>query len=314
MSIARDSTCRLEPRGVGALTPGGSRSLWNSSWLPSTTTPGSTVGYAITVTNSGQTPYTGATFTDPLSGLLDDATYNNDAAATAGSVSFASPNLTWTGNLATGASATITFSVTVSNPDTGNKTLASTATSTTSSSNCASGSTDTRCSSTVKVSILTIAMTASPATATPGTTVSYTITVTNAGTAAYTGATFTDPLSGLLDDATYNNDAAATAGSVSFASPDLTWTGNLAVGATATVTFSVTVLDPYTGDGELSNTITSATPGSNCPASAREECRNSIAPATPPAVRRFTRVLARHVTAPTARACAAACRRSISAI
>ena len=53
--------------------------------------------------------------------MLDDAAYNGDGAATAGSVSFASPNLTWTGNLAVGATATITFSVTVSNPDTGDK-------------------------------------------------------------------------------------------------------------------------------------------------------------------------------------------------
>ena len=34
-------------------------------------------------------------------------------------MSFSSPNLTWTGNLAVGATATITFSVTVNNPDTG---------------------------------------------------------------------------------------------------------------------------------------------------------------------------------------------------
>ena len=61
--------------------------------------------------------------------MLDDAAYNNNAAATAGTVSFASPNLTWTGNLAVGATATITFSVTVNNPDTGNKILASTITS-----------------------------------------------------------------------------------------------------------------------------------------------------------------------------------------
>jgi len=57
-----------------------------------TTTPGSVVAYTVTVTNSGQTPYTGATFTDPLSGVLDDAAYNGDAVATTGSVSFASPN------------------------------------------------------------------------------------------------------------------------------------------------------------------------------------------------------------------------------
>ena len=102
-------------------------------------TPAPPSAYTITVTNSGQAAYTGATFTDPLTGVLDDAAYNGDAAATAGSVSYTSPNLTWTGNLAVGATATITFSVTVNNPDTGNKILASTITSTTAGSNCAGG-------------------------------------------------------------------------------------------------------------------------------------------------------------------------------
>ena len=129
---------------------------------PATAAPGGTVTYTITATNSGQTALTGATFTDALSDVLDDATYNGDASATAGSVSFASPNLTWTGTLAVGAVATITFSVTVNNPDTGNKSLVSTITSTTSTSNCASGSTDARCSSTVGVSILTIARPRAP--------------------------------------------------------------------------------------------------------------------------------------------------------
>ena len=61
------------------------------------------VHYTITVANTGQTPYTGATFTDSLSSVLGDATYDGNAAATAGTVTFASPTLTWTGNLAVGA-------------------------------------------------------------------------------------------------------------------------------------------------------------------------------------------------------------------
>ena len=232
-----------------------------------TAAPGGTVTYTITATNSGQITLTGATFTDSLSDVLDDASYNNDASATAGSAVFSSPNLTWTGTLAVGASATITFSVTVNSPDTGNKSLASTVTSTTASSNCAGGSTDTQCSSTVGVSVLTIAMTvspASPATVTPGSTVSYTITVTNSGTVAYTGAGLTDALSGVLDDASYDLDATATAGSVSFSSANLAWTGSLAVGAAATITFSVTVNSPDTGNKSLASTVTSATAGSNC--------------------------------------------------
>ncbi len=229
-----------------------------------TAAPGGTVTYTVTATNSGQITLTGATFTDALSDVLDDASYDNDASATAGSAVFSSPNLTWTGTLAVGASATITFSVTVNSPDTGNKTLASTVTSTTASSNCASGSTDTRCSNTVGVTVLTIAMTASPATVTPGSAVSYTITVTNSGTVAFTGAALTDALSGVLDDAGYDYDGTATAGSVSFSSPNLTWTGNLAAGASATITFSVTVNNPDTGNKTLASTITSATAGSNC--------------------------------------------------
>ncbi len=93
-------------------------------------TPGGVVSYTITVTNTGQTPYTGAAFTDPLAGVLDDAAYNGDAAATAGhGLATPAPNLTWTGDLAPGASATITYSVTVNNPDTGDQSLAGTVTS-----------------------------------------------------------------------------------------------------------------------------------------------------------------------------------------
>ncbi len=67
------------------------------------TTAGSVVQYTVTADNTGQTTDTGVSFTDALAGVLDDAAYNGDAAATAGSVSFASPNLTWTGTLAPGA-------------------------------------------------------------------------------------------------------------------------------------------------------------------------------------------------------------------
>ena len=63
--------------------------------------PGQTVTFTLTVTDTGQTPYTGATVTGTLN-LLDDATYHNDAAATSGTVSYASPVITWTGDLAVG--------------------------------------------------------------------------------------------------------------------------------------------------------------------------------------------------------------------
>ena len=179
----------------------------------STTTPGSTVHYTITVTNTGLTTFTGATFSDDLTGVLDDATYGGNATVTAGpgSVSYTSPYLTWTGSLSPAQFATITYSVTVANPDTGNGVLSNTVTSATAGSNCPSGNADPRCTATVTVTSLRIVKTASASTTTPGATVGYTIVVTNTGPTAYTGATFTDPLTGVLDDATYNGDAAAVA-------------------------------------------------------------------------------------------------------
>ena len=235
---------------------------------PATATPGQTVTYTITVTDSGQTPYTGATVTDPLSSITDDAAYNNDAAATTGTVSFASPNLTWTGNLNPGDTATITYTVTVNNPDTGNHTLASTITSTTPGSNCPSGSTDPRCTSTIDLvglTTLTFTQSAAAGSTAPGSVVQYTVTVTNSGQSAFADATFTDPLTNVLDDATYGNDATATAGAVSFTSPNLTWTGTVPANGTVTVTFSVTVKNPDTGDMILASTLTSTSPGSDCP-------------------------------------------------
>src|SRR5690606_37090402 len=69
-----------------------------------------------------------------------------------------------------------------------------------------------------------------------GDTVNYTVTVTNDGTADFTDAepaSFTDDLSGVLDDAIWNDDVDVTfsAGSTGDApelqGTDLTWTGPL---------------------------------------------------------------------------------------
>ena len=43
------------------------------------------------------------------------------------------------------------------------------------------------------------------------------------------------------------------------------WTGSLTPGGTATITYSVTVNDPDTGNTILTNTVASTAPGSTCP-------------------------------------------------
>ena len=63
----------------------------------------------------------------------------------------------------------------------------------------------------------------------------------------------------------FGNDAAASSGVVNFTSPDLTWAGDLSPGQSATITFSVTVNNPDTGNKTLTGTLTSTAPGSTCP-------------------------------------------------
>ena len=247
----------------------------------SSVTPGSVVGYTVTVTNTGAAPYTGATFTDSLSGVLDDASYNGDAAASAGSLSYVSPGLTWTGNLAAGATVTVTFSVTVNSPDTGDKVLVTAVTSPTPGSNCPASAPApaAACGTSVTVLVpgLTIVNSAGVASATPGSVVRFTVTITDTGQTSYTGISVTDSLSGLVDDAAYDGDASATAGSVSYASPVLTWTGSLVAGAVVTVTFSVTVKAVDTGDKILGTTVSTAAAGSNCGAGGTDaRCSSSV--------------------------------------
>src|SRR5690606_10841859 len=96
----------------------------------------------------------------------------------------------------------------------------------------------------------------------PGETITYTVAVENTGGTALTGATFSDDLSGVLDDATLDEASiTASSGTASFADPVLTWTGDLAVDEVATISYSVTVDQPIGGDHQLVNAVV----GGDCP-------------------------------------------------
>ena len=249
-----------------------------------TTTPGSVVRYTSTFTNTGQTPYTGITVSSDISDVLDDATPNGDQTATSGTLTLTATGISWTGSIPVGGTVTVTGTVTVNNPDTGNKVMTSTLTTAAAGSNCPAGGTDPPCTATVTVLIpgLTIVKTANASVAMPGSVVGYTITVTDSGQTPYTGAAVTDDLAGIFDDAAYDGDAAATAGSVSYAAPVLTWTGSLSPGGSATITYSVTVDNPDTGDKLLVNTVTSSAAGSSCPpGTTSARCQVSVPVLTP---------------------------------
>ncbi|MGN6427167.1 MAG: Ig-like domain-containing protein [Leifsonia sp.] len=224
--------------------------------------PGDKVTYTVTVKNTGGADYTAAdpaSFTDDLSKVLDDATYNGDAT---GGATITGSTLSWSGPLAAGATQTITYSVTVDSPDTGDGKLTNVVVPVGPDASCdPAGS----CTTTTDVQSFSVTKKADKTDVVPGDTITYTITVENTGTVDYTAAapaSFTDDLSAVLDDATYNNDASSGA---TYAAPTLSWSGALAAGDTTTITYSVTVNDPITGDSHLDNSVVTP-PGGDCPA------------------------------------------------
>jgi len=94
-----------------------------------------------------------------------------------------------------------------------------------------------------------------PTTAFPGSKVTYTLTVANNGVVPEPDAEISDDLSDVLDDAHYNNDAHADGGTVTYKRPMLTWDGSLEPGQVFTTTYSVTIHDPYTGNGVMGNVV-----------------------------------------------------------
>ncbi|WP_338703296.1 LPXTG cell wall anchor domain-containing protein [Streptomyces sp. Q6] len=237
-----------------------------------TVKPGTKVTYTITLTNSGKGPYAGATFSDDLTDVVDDATYNNDAKATSGTVADTGRQVSWTGDVPAGDTVTLSYSVTVfTDPsELGDGRLGNAVVSTSPGAECPQGSTDPECATTNDVPTLTLSKSADPAAPLPGDTVTYTVTVTNdSDTAAYDDAAFTDDLTKVIDDATYNDDAQATGGRATYADKKLKWTGDIPAAGSVTVTYSVTINDPLTGDQKMTNTVTGDVPGTNCPAEAR---------------------------------------------
>lgn len=217
----------------------------------STVTPGQVVTYTVTVAQEGTVPAE-AWFSDSLAGVLDDATYNGDVRADIGEATVEDGVLSWQGTLPVGEVATVTYSVTVNEAvELGDATLANVVTS----PGCVG-----ECGTEHPGGWYTFAKSSDPAsgsTVLVGETVAYTVTITQHGPGVIDGARVVDDLTEVLDDATYNGDAAATSGDVEVEQPELRWTGDLGVGDTVTITYSVTVNEvEQLGDRELANVVT----------------------------------------------------------
>ncbi|MFT4279743.1 hypothetical protein [Microbacterium sp.] len=105
----------------------------------------------------------------------------------------------------------------------------------------------------------------------PGDTLTYTLELSNAEGLAAADILLTDDLSGVIDDATVTTPPAVTSGAslaIGAITPEGTFSisGSLAAGAESTITYTVTVDDPVTGDHSLANFLlpTGTTPPASC--------------------------------------------------
>ncbi|NUT44566.1 MAG: DUF11 domain-containing protein [Thermoactinospora sp.] len=105
---------------------------------------------------------------------------------------------------------------------------------------------------------------ASPKVVRPGGVITYTVTVTNKGTAPEEDAEYVDDLSDVVDDATYRGDAKADSGKVTYSAAKLSWDGVVEPGDTHTVTFSVRVHRRSAGNRVIRNVVISDGARLNC--------------------------------------------------
>ncbi|WP_198663890.1 DUF7927 domain-containing protein [Jiangella endophytica] len=233
---------------------------------------GDVITYTVTVTQNGAGAVAEAGFTDDMTQVLDDATYNDDAAASSGpEPTYDEPTLAWSGPLAVGEVVTVTYSVTVTAE--GDRFLKNVVMTPDPEQCVPLEGQDEACTTEHVNGEFTYSKTSDPepgATVEEGDVVTYTVVISQVGAAPVEGATVDDDLSAVLDDATWNDDATASAGEVSFADPTLTWTGDLAVGDVVTLTYSVTVGPLGEGDDQLKNVVTSPHPDGVCVPAADE--------------------------------------------
>jgi uncharacterized repeat protein (TIGR01451 family) len=228
-------------------------------------TPGQALTYTVRVTNNGPSPITNATVTDSVPAALTNVTWTcSTTGGTCGAASGSGNAINTTASLPNGAVATYVVSGTL-NPTTpaGTGTLINTArvavplgtTDPTPANNEATDTDDV----TPKVD-LKITKTDAKTTAIPGTPISYTINVTNAGPSTATNASVIDTMPTGIVNPTWTCAANGTGASCATA----TGIGNINTTATLPANTSATYvvrgqIDPTLSAGDLVNTASVST-------------------------------------------------------
>ncbi len=257
-SCTNPAACAPPPNPIGSYSVVKTISIGNLA----TATAGATLTYTLSIANTGKADYPSMTITDDATDVLDDATYVSGSSG----VSRSGNTITWTGALGQANDAAhpivATYVVRVGNPATGNGQLNNAIVGGPPGGNCPGAA---GCVTSNPTSGYTIVKTDSAGdgvTVTAGSTLTYTLTITNTGAVALPSVTVTDDFTAVLDDAAFGS----ASGGATRSGNTVTWTGALPVSATpVVVTYTVIVSNPDTGNGTLTNAVVGVTPGGNCP-------------------------------------------------
>jgi uncharacterized repeat protein (TIGR01451 family) len=226
--------------------------------------PGTSISYTIVVTNNGPSDANNVAVADTFPSILDGVSYTSVAAggATGNTAGPANGNISDTLAMPAGSSVTYTVTATIQASATGELTNTATVTAPegvedTNLANNSATDTDTL----TPQADLSITKTDGATDEVPGTSISYTIVVTNSGPSDASGVSVTDNFPAALTGVSYTSVAAggATGNTAGPANGNISDTLNMPTGSSVTYTVSATIASSATGS--LSNTATVTAPG-----------------------------------------------------
>lgn len=220
--------------------------------------PGTALTYTIVVSNPGPSDAPGATVTDVFPASLTGVSYTASSGNGAtGFTAAGSGNISDTVSLPAGSSITYVANANLSASTTASLFNTATVTAPAGVSDPVSGNNSATDSDSIdRQSDLAITKTDGATSAVPGTPISYSIVVSNAGPSDASGATVTDTFAGTLNACTWTCVAAGGGSCTAAGSGNIADTINLPVSATASYTASCDISESATGS--LVNTATVA--------------------------------------------------------